>query len=452
MRVAMVTPMAPESAIADVMMQAVPFLSEHWELEVWCPTESAYRPCPVTLHPFERPERAVIESLSGFDLVVHVLGNSPWHARILPLVRQVPGLVVLHDVVLTDLVREVAVQTETLGVLSRQIRVHHGQSHADRVLAGARAGQAGWLETCAEVPLVALAIEGSLGAVVHSHWHRRSVEGLTLGEVTVAPLPVPSGRVGFTEVDDGVVDALLADLPADSVLVVTIGAVNANRRIDLLLDVMSGLDDGGRVHLWALGPAEPVVRAELLRTAALRGLSGRFAAPGPVGDDQLGRVLARADVGVAIREPVLEGQSASLLTQMAAGLPVLVFDHAHYAEMPDDGVVKIDPSDPIRGLSDAMEVLVADPEARGRVGAVARECVADTRSGKAYSAGLLAAGASARGVKPRSELIERVGAGLRRNGLHTQFAVVDRALDLVDALFEGPQAGVSGPHSARNSS
>ena len=58
---------------------------------------------------------------------------------------------------------------------------------------------------------------------------------------------------------------------------------------------------------------------------------------------QLQEVLARADVAVALRDPVLEGQSASVLTQLLSGTPVVVYDHAHYSELPDDAVVKVAP-------------------------------------------------------------------------------------------------------------
>src|SRR5665647_3609519 len=84
MRVAIVMPMSPESAIADVMTQAVPELSQHWDLEVWCPTEANYRPCPVPVIPYDAPGQDVLDALASRDLVVYVLGNSPWHSRILP--------------------------------------------------------------------------------------------------------------------------------------------------------------------------------------------------------------------------------------------------------------------------------------------------------------------------------------------------------------------------------
>ena len=117
MRVAMVMPMSPESAIADVMSQAVPDLSMAWDLEVWCPTEAAYRQCPVPVRPYDQPDAEVLGALAEFDLVVYVLGNSPWHSRILPLARHLPGLTVLHDASLTDLVRHTAIEQNELDAL-----------------------------------------------------------------------------------------------------------------------------------------------------------------------------------------------------------------------------------------------------------------------------------------------------------------------------------------------
>jgi len=77
MKVAMVTPMSPESAIADVMTQAIPDLSAWWDLEVWCPSEASTRPCPVRVRPYEHADVDVLNALARYDLAVFVLGNSP---------------------------------------------------------------------------------------------------------------------------------------------------------------------------------------------------------------------------------------------------------------------------------------------------------------------------------------------------------------------------------------
>lgn len=438
MRVAMVTPMSPESAIADVMTQAIPDLSAEWDLEVWCPTEATYRQCPVRVRPFEQPDAEVLGALAEFDLVMYVLGNSPWHSRILPLARRLPGLVVLHDASLTDLVRHTAIERHELDALVLRVESQHGSDHAETLrTAAVSGGQDGWLRFCAEVPLDDIATEGSLGAVVHSGWHARRVDGLTFGEVTVAPLPVPSTRLGFDENQSRVAASLLGNLPDDALLVVTVGAVNANRRVDLLLEAIGGNETlRRRIHLWAVGPSEDRVRGDLLRQARVLGLGEGFAVTGRVTDSLLQEILARADIAATLRDPVLEGQSASLLTQLLSDTPVIVYDTAHYAELPDDVALKVDPRNPVPGIRDALLLLVGNEGERRSRGARGRDYVLASRSGSAYAAALISAGEKALAAKPLVHLNADLAARLHRLGLNEEQAVVDAVTDLTFDLFD----------------
>lgn len=438
MRVAMVTPMSPESAIADVMMQAVPDLIARWDLEVWCPTEANYRPCPVPLRPYEKADAKVLDALASFDLVVYVLGDSPWHSRILPLAHALPGLVVVHDASLTNLVRHAAIERGELEQLALRIEADLGVDHAETFRSGAPLGGAGgWLQFCADVPLDNVALEGSLGVVVHSLWHAQRVDGLTLGDVTVAPLPVPSARLGFDTNENTSSSLLLAALPDESILLVTVGAANTNRRIDLLLHA---IDDGDvlseRVHLWAVGPCTSEARGDLLGLARTLGLEDRFAVTGRVTDPLLHEILARADIAAALRDPVLEGQSASVLTQLLSGIPVVVFDHAHYSELPDDVAVKVDPDDASTGVRGALRRLVEDEDERTRRGERARDYVLESRSGAAYASALLDAGEHALATRPLAYLNADLGARLRRLGLDQEPTVVNAVTDLAFDLFD----------------
>ena len=64
---------------------------------------------------------------------------------------------------------------------------------------------------------------------------------------------------------------------------------------------------------------------------------------GPLDRSAYESELAAADVFVCLRDPVLEAASASLIEEMATARPVVVYDVAHYRELPDDAVVKVDP-------------------------------------------------------------------------------------------------------------
>src|SRR5690606_13474371 len=101
------------------------------------------------------------------------------------------------------------------------------------------------------------------------------------------------------------------------------------------------------VHLWAVGPSEGPTTTQLLQAARRAGLGERFVVTGRVGDATLDAILERADAGAALRDPVLEGQSASVLSLLVSGTPVIVFDTAHYAELPDHVALKVDPADAV---------------------------------------------------------------------------------------------------------
>jgi glycosyltransferase involved in cell wall biosynthesis len=430
--------MSPESAIADVMLQAVPHLDQDWDVEVWCPTEPEYRPCPVPVRPYREADSAVIEDLAAFDLVIYVLGNSPWHSRILPLARALPGLVVLHDVAMTDMVRRTAVDTGELDKIARRIAAESSPAHAETFRTGHHPdGATGWLRFSAETPLVDYAIEGSLGVVVHSWWHAEQVAGRTLGEVTVAPLPVPSARLGFERNESATADRLLHELPADAVLLVTVGAANANRRIDALLEALadgSALSD--RVHLWAVGPCEARYAKELRTEARRLGVEGRFSITGAVSDSLLQDVLARADIAAALREPVLEGQSASVFTQMLAGVPVVVYDQAHYAELPDDAATKVDPAGGVASLRDALHALVANPADRKHRGELGRDYILATRSGEGYADALREAGDRALAARPMVNLTADLATRVRVRALSSSPVAIDLVADLAFELFD----------------
>jgi len=438
MKVAMVMPMSPESAIADVMTQAVPDLSARWDLEVWCPTEPNYRPCPVPVRPYARADAEVLEELATYDLVVYVLGDSPWHSRILPLAQRLPGLVVLHDASLTNLVRQTAIETETFDDLVAQVTEELGEDRAEVLrTAVAPGGADAWLRFCADVPLMEVALEGSLGAVVHSWWHAERVDGLTLGHVTVAPLPVPSTRLGFDENQSSSAARLMERLPQDAVLLVTVGSVNTNRRIDLLLEAIA--DDTtlrARIHLWAVGPTEAKARSDLLSLARRLDLQDHFLVTGRVTDLLLQEILTRADIAAALRDPVLEGQSASVLTQLLSDTPVMVYNHAHYAELPDDVAVKVDPGTGSEGIRAALRRLVDNDSERARRGARGRDYVLASRSGSAYAAALISAGERALAAKPLVHLNTDLAARLHRLGLNEEQAVVDAVTDLTFDLFD----------------
>ncbi|QAY63397.1 hypothetical protein ET495_09195 [Xylanimonas allomyrinae] len=212
--------------------------------------------------------------------------------------------------------------------------------------------------------------------------------------------------------------------------------MNANRGLNIQLRAMPGDEQLIRVHPWAAGPRQGSAAAATLRRASKPELAGHFAAPGAVGDAELARVLSRADIATAFRDPVVEGQSASVMTPELAGRPVIVFDHAHYSEFSDDAAFMIESAAGVGGVGAALRDLVHDPDCRARLGEAGLDFMLTTRSGAAYAEAPFRAGDFALAARPRMPLA-RDGTQLRRRlGVEKEAIVTDRvgepAFDLLE--------------------
>lgn len=339
---------------------------------------------------------------------------------------------------MTDMARHSAAARGVLDVVARRVADDSTLEGAEIFRRGLHPeGTPGWMRFSEQTPMSDYAIETSLGVVVHSWWHASLVDGCTLGDVTVAPLPVPSPQVGF-HVDQHEETALdLRMIPDTAVLVVTVGAAHVNRRIDAMIEAISSdAVLASQVHLWSVGPTDEVYSEKLRAYADEMGLAGQFAVTGAVSDELLSEILDRADVAAALRDPVLEGQSGSVLTQMRAGLPLVVLDHAHYAELPDSAVVKVDPQDVVRSLRTALRRLVDHPQQRSAVGDGGRDFVLTTRSGAMYGERLLEGVRRAIAARPVVRMSMDVAERLRRTGLNEHAVVTRMVADLASELCD----------------
>lgn len=437
MRVAMVTPMDTRSAIADVMIQALPAMTRHWDVEVWAPASESMRECDAPVSVLTEVDDTVVDRLRAFDLVVYVIGDSGFHSVILPLCARVPGLVVLHDASIVHLVLQVAIDEGWMPRLIADVKDQYGDDAALILRDRASIDAMAWLRFCARVPMTEYALDSSLGVVVHSRWHAGRVDGESLGEVTVAPLPVPHAVAGGAAgCQLGVVADAMRALAPDTLLVVTLGHVNANRCVDQLIEAVG--NDAvlrKRVEVWAVGPITPEMRSSLDR-AARRAGDVRFLATGRLTDEDLAGVLARADIAVALRSPVIEGQSASVLTQMIAGLPLVVFRDAHYADLPEDAVIAVEPDGGPAAIARALRVLVDDDAERLRRAEAGRQWASKDRDGWAYGTAIVEAGERAIGTRPLLQAVADVGVALSNAGLADEGLITGRMLELVDEVFD----------------
>jgi glycosyltransferase involved in cell wall biosynthesis len=186
----------------------------------------------------------------------------------------------------------------------------------------------------------------------------------------------PGARVAVIPNPVAVPPAARADAPpaaSRAPTIVGMGRLGPEKRFDLLLSAFARLRS--RHPAWRLvilgeGPA----RAALERQRDALGLAGVVELPGVLRDPY--PVLRRAELFVL--SSTLEGFPMALVEAMACGLPVIATEyHEGVREIVRDGIdgLVVPPGDPA-ALAAALDRLMADPAARGRLGARAAETAA----------------------------------------------------------------------------
>ncbi|MGH8261366.1 MAG: glycosyltransferase [Steroidobacteraceae bacterium] len=182
---------------------------------------------------------------------------------------------------------------------------------------------------------------------------RRAVERVPLGierPPALDRLPAAASRAAL-------------DLPADAVVLVTIGRVVARKASEQLPQMLAAARDP-RLHLLIVGDGPRL--AAVREMAAQLGVTGQIRFLGQVSEAEKYRALAAADLFVSTSQH--EGFGLVYLEAMAFGLPVVCYDRGgqtDFLSTPATGhVVKLNDLD---AFTAAIRDLAASPERRGQI-------------------------------------------------------------------------------------
>jgi len=297
----------------------------------------------------------------GAALRVYHVGNSPLHGSIYREALRTPGVVVLHEWNLHELLLSFAVRSNDFDEYRRQMRREHGEKGS--VAASTIASALGGRHWTSVFPLNAEILSRALGLVCLS----RSTAERAAARVPGTPLlhlphharlranaatrAEARARLGF---DEQIRIVLAPGLGTASksldVARAAVGSIRARVENVRLVTVGGGSAEGPAANAWeqALG------RVEL---------------------DSLGDALLAADVVLALRFPSRGETSGVLMRALAAGRAAVVSaGSAADEDLPGGVVARVNPGPgEVRELGALLEFLLGDEGARARLEALARE-------------------------------------------------------------------------------
>ncbi|MDD5564255.1 MAG: glycosyltransferase [Thermoanaerobaculaceae bacterium] len=306
----------------------------------------------------------------GAVSVLH-LGNNPYHVWIARRLRATGGVVVLHDTVLHHLLVEEAAADGAWERFGEEMAQAHGASGAALAVAR-RWGYSGRLDPFlfpARSPL----LRRASGVIVHNRQAEADVAhacpGVPVRRVPLAVGALPAGDRTAWRARLGVGEAEL--------LLVHLGFLTPAKGLDVILRSVAALTRlGVPVRLTVVG--EGGEANALAATVAAAGLSERVRSWGYASEEDLGGIVAAADLGLVPRYPTAGETSAAALRFLAAGTPVAVAGYRQFLEFPAAAAPRIAPGR--AGVGDLVRVAAAlarDPSARSASRNAARQAWVD---------------------------------------------------------------------------
>lgn len=376
-RIAYCSPVNPtHSGISDYSEELLPYLGQYFDITLYVDPQLTPSNPAIAQHLTVRAltQLGTDHQARPYDAILYHMGNSPAHTHIWEAAQHVPGVVVLHDLVLHHF-------------MLQYHAVHRNDSPAYLRLAEDCYGEAGrhvghrmlrgiFDDAVFAMPLCQPVLERAQLLISHSQYVADAVHGITPQLPTaVVPMGVP-----VLPLADARVWRAQLGLGDDAFILASFGHVNPYKRVDQMLRTIRTLRQAGvNAHYIIVGSVSPAVSLPTL--VRRTNTQGAVHVTGYVSASEFNAYVALADVCINLRHPTAGETSASLLRLLAAAKPTLITASGSFLEIPDTAAVHIPLDASERDmLSHTAYLLYRSPQLRQTLANNARTYVTTTHT------------------------------------------------------------------------
>ncbi|EON11210.1 group 1 glycosyl transferase [Pandoraea sp. SD6-2] len=370
-RLAVVSPVPPEkTGIADYVAELLPVLRKTYDITVI--SDQKFADCSVLGGDIEIRTVAWFEDNGAFfDRVVYQVGNSPFHAHMLDLMRRIPGVVVLHDFFISSLIFWMDESGYEKGAADKVLERSHGYGALEFLSNnGGHAAKLNW-------PCNYDIFLSSLGIIAHSDYCRELAHKFYGAEFARKVHVIPHHRTEASPKHRFDTRRQLG-FDEDDFIVCSFGFMDCSKLNHTLLDAWhrSSLAGNPRCKLVFVGGKEGSDYGRYLdETIASIDGEERIQVTGFVERETFIEYLSIADCAVQLRAVSRGETSGTVLDCMAHGVPLIINAHGPMNDWPSDVLVKLADKFALDDLIDALERLWGDEVLRQQLAVRARAYV-----------------------------------------------------------------------------
>lgn len=369
-RLAYVSPLPPEqTGIGYYSAELLPKLAQYYEIDVIVAQDSVEGDW-INANCGIRSVEWFYRHGHEYDRVVYQFGNSRFHAHMWDLIEKIPGVAVVHDFYLGD---AVAYREDVVGVglaLPRELYHSHGyDALKPLILEDSRT------EAIRQFPCSYSPIREAKGVIVHSQ-HAKELAAKWYGEKVAESFHVIPHLRELPELTQQQRRRARERLGIDqnAFLICSFGVVNKTKLPHRLFNAWqnSQLRQDPSARLVYVGGSPDEHGQRLRQEVQDSDDHERISFTGWAKSETFQDYLSAADVAVQLRTNSRGETSGTVLDCMAHGVATICNAHGSFAEVPEEGVWKLEDRFTDDALVDALDTLWKNTSRRHALGREAR--------------------------------------------------------------------------------
>ncbi|URM31142.1 glycosyltransferase [Cytobacillus firmus] len=374
-KVAVFSPLPPlESGISIYFKNILDELSKHYDISIfidegYIPEKNISHNKNINIYNHSTFE----EKKNEYSHIIYQMGNSLYHAYMLPYMQKYKGVIILHDLNLHGLTNAITLAKGDKKGYLRILMDDYKRNEAFRIIRKVTSGSKdGRFE---KIIVNKHFINNSKLIIVHNEHSKRilSKKGINNVEVLNLPTHLPS-LIEKSNMEDKLVLSCFSH-------------VSSNRNIEIIIKSARRLFERGfrKFHLNIIGKYDPQYLIKLKEMVSQFNLNDHVTFTGYVNDKIYSEYLANTDIGINIRFPTNGETSLTLLELLSYGKPVIVTNIDSFSEFPNDVLIKIPVKEGIEDvLFNNLLSLYNNKQKRLSLGENARNYIANYHSVSAY--------------------------------------------------------------------
>lgn len=373
-RLAYVSPLPPAaSGISDYSAELLPELARHYRVEAIVAQQHV-------TDTFVRANCAIRDvawfrrHAHEFDRVLYHFGNSDFHSHMFDLLRDHPGVVVLHDFFLSGIIAHRDGHEVARGTWANALLASHGWPAVSARFKAKDLDNVVW-----SYPANIEVLQQSLGVIVHGDFSRLLAQQWYGPDAPADWRLIPHMRKPAGKVDRKAARSSLG-IPEDAFVVCSFGHLGRTKLNHRLLAAwkLSPLANDSRCRLVFVGQNEGGQYGIDLTRAIRESASGSIIEITGWADSKAFRQwLAAADVGVQLRTMSRGETSGTVLDCMNYGLATIVNANGSMAELDPLALWMLPDEFTDSQLAEAIATLYADSQRRSELGIRGQQVIAE---------------------------------------------------------------------------